>query len=96
MSKGAARAATRGVCARAQVVGNNAKVFMVMEFVEHDLKNLMASMKHPFTRSEVKCLMRQLVDGVAFLHENWIVHRDLKVRTAPSLPPSRTRSLAHS
>ena len=60
------------------VVGNNNKVFMVMEFVEHDLKNLMTTMKHPFSRAEVKCLMRQLLDGVAFLHDHWIIHRDLK------------------
>lgn len=60
------------------VVGNNDKVFMVMEFVEHDMKNLMASMKRPFSCAETKCLMRQLLDGVAYLHEHWIIHRDLK------------------
>ena len=27
---------------------------------------------------QVKCLMRQLFDGMAYLHENWVLHRDLK------------------
>jgi cell division cycle 2-like protein len=35
-------------------------------------------MKKPFLMSEVKCLMRQLLSGVAHLHDNWIIHRDLK------------------
>ena len=61
------------------VVGSNLdKVYMVMEYVEHDMKSLMESMKEPFTIGEVKTLMMQLLRGVQHLHNNWIIHRDLK------------------
>ncbi|KAJ3284671.1 Cyclin-dependent kinase 11A [Borealophlyctis nickersoniae] len=53
-------------------------IFIVMEFVEHDLKSLMENMQTPFLQSEIKTLMLQLLSGVACLHQNWIVHRDLK------------------
>ncbi|KAI8998353.1 kinase-like domain-containing protein [Gaertneriomyces semiglobifer] len=53
-------------------------VFIVMEFVEHDLKSLMESMPSPFLQSEIKTLMSQLLSAIACLHANWIVHRDLK------------------
>ncbi|KAF1351597.1 Pkinase-domain-containing protein [Lizonia empirigonia] len=51
---------------------------LVMEFLEHDLKTLQEDMHDPFVASEIKTLLRQLVSGVAFLHENYIMHRDLK------------------
>ena len=61
------------------VVGSNIdKIYLVMEYVEHDLKSLIESMKEPFLIGEVKTLCFQLLDGLNHLHDNWIIHRDLK------------------
>ncbi|KAF9776494.1 hypothetical protein IL306_005308 [Fusarium sp. DS 682] len=53
-------------------------LFLVLEFVEHDLKSILEDMPEPFLSSEVKRLLLQLTSGIAYLHENWILHRDLK------------------
>lgn len=60
------------------VMDDDNSIFMVMEYMEHDLKGLMEARKRPFSTSEVKCLMLQLLEGVKYLHDNWILHRDLK------------------
>ncbi|PWN49243.1 Pkinase-domain-containing protein [Violaceomyces palustris] len=61
------------------VVGDTlTQIFIVMEFVEHDLKTLLSNMRTPFLQSEIKTLMRQLLSAIDLLHSNWIIHRDLK------------------
>ncbi|KAG7226891.1 hypothetical protein INR49_022186, partial [Caranx melampygus] len=42
------------------------------------VRSLMETMKQPFLPGEVKTLMIQLLRGVRHLHDNWILHRDLK------------------
>ncbi|GAA5912679.1 hypothetical protein JCM8208_007727 [Rhodotorula glutinis] len=64
---------------REVVVGDTlTQVFIVMDFIEHDLKTLLANMPTPFLASEIKTLMLQLLSALALCHDNWIVHRDLK------------------
>ncbi|KAE8149229.1 kinase-like domain-containing protein [Aspergillus avenaceus] len=54
------------------------EVFLVMDFLEHDLKTLLDDMREPFLPSEIKTLMSQILSGLDFLHSQWIMHRDLK------------------
>ena len=49
-----------------------------MEYLDHDLKSLMEQMTSPFLLSEIKTLLLQLLSAIAFLHRDWIIHRDLK------------------
>uniref|UniRef100_A0A914EAY7 cyclin-dependent kinase n=2 Tax=Acrobeloides nanus TaxID=290746 RepID=A0A914EAY7_9BILA len=64
------------------VVGSNMdRIYLVMEYVEHDMKSLMELMrtkKKSFTIGQVKTLLRQLLSGVNYMHEEWVIHRDLK------------------
>ncbi|XXG96578.1 hypothetical protein Hte_002865 [Hypoxylon texense] len=53
-------------------------IFLVLEFLEHDLMSVLGDMPEPFLASEVKTLLLQLASGVAYLHDHWILHRDLK------------------
>jgi len=76
-------------------------IFIVMEFVEHDLKGLLEDMKQPLLQAEVKTLMLQLLRGVRHLHDNWMFHRDLKTsnlllshRVFPEPPFSKPNDLS--
>jgi len=50
-----------------------------MEYCEQDLASLLDNMQAPFSESQVKCIMLQVLRGLRYLHRNFIVHRDLKV-----------------
>lgn len=42
------------------------KIYVVMEYMEHELKDLMDNTKYSFSQSEIKCLMKQLLEGLPF------------------------------
>ena len=54
-------------------------IFLVMSYCEQDLASLLDNMQTPFSESQVKCIMIQLLKGLSYMHQNFIVHRDLKV-----------------
>ncbi|XP_048112266.1 cyclin-dependent kinase 10 isoform X2 [Alosa alosa] len=62
------------------VVGNHLEsLFLVMGYCEQDLASLLENMQSPFSEAQVKCIVLQLLKGLAYLHHNFILHRDLKV-----------------
>lgn len=47
-----------------------------MEYMEHEMKELLKSIQ--FSEEQVRRLMKDLLQGMEFLHSKNIVHRDLK------------------
>lgn len=67
------------VTVREMVVGDDFdKVFMVMEYMEMDLKEAMALSKDAFPQAELKNMLYQILSATEHIHAKWILHRDMK------------------
>ncbi|XP_028945951.2 probable serine/threonine-protein kinase At1g54610 isoform X1 [Malus sylvestris] len=53
-------------------------LYLVFEYMEHDLAGLAASPEIKFTESQVKCYMHQLLSGLEHCHNRGVLHRDIK------------------
>ncbi|CAI6012531.1 unnamed protein product [Closterium sp. NIES-65] len=53
-------------------------LYLVFEYMEHDLAGLAACPGISFTEAQVKCYMQQLVAGLEHCHTHGVLHRDIK------------------
>ncbi|KAI3703674.1 hypothetical protein L1987_73866 [Smallanthus sonchifolius] len=53
-------------------------LYLVFEYMEHDLAGLAASPTIKFTEPQVKCYIHQLLSGLEHCHNHNVLHRDIK------------------
>eukprot|EP00850_Spirogloea_muscicola_P023101 SM000328S12471 [mRNA] locus=s328:12431:16199:- [translate_table: standard] len=53
-------------------------LYLVFEYMEHDLAGLAACPGVMFTEAQVKCYMQQLLRGLEHCHAHGVLHRDIK------------------
>ncbi|KAK4354241.1 hypothetical protein RND71_026435 [Anisodus tanguticus] len=56
----------------------SSSIYLVFEYMEHDISGLLSSPEVKFSESQVKCLMKQLLSGLDHCHSRGIMHRDIK------------------
>lgn len=57
---------------------NSCSLYLVFEYMEHDLTGLASLPGVKFTESQVKCYMQQLLSGLDHCHSRGVLHRDIK------------------
>ncbi|KAI7756493.1 hypothetical protein M8C21_014482, partial [Ambrosia artemisiifolia] len=53
-------------------------IYLVFEYMEHDLCGLLSCPHVKFTASQIKCYMLQLLKGIQHCHSRGVLHRDIK------------------
>ncbi|CAL0334313.1 unnamed protein product [Lupinus luteus] len=53
-------------------------LYLVFEYMEHDLSGLAAIPAINFTQPQIKCYMQQLLHGLHHCHSRGVMHRDIK------------------
>ncbi|MES1904843.1 MAG: Cyclin-Dependent Kinase 7 [Paramarteilia canceri] len=60
------------------VYGNQSTISLVFEYILTDLEKIISDQYLILSSADMKCLILQMMHGIAYLHSIWILHRDLK------------------
>ncbi|KNC99688.1 CMGC/CDK protein kinase [Spizellomyces punctatus DAOM BR117] len=64
-----------------QAFGQEVHEYMILEYMDHDLAGLMQH--HPdkqlYKLNHLKCIAKQMFEGMHYMHSKGVMHRDLKV-----------------
>ncbi|KAI9846532.1 MAG: cyclin-dependent protein kinase [Sclerophora amabilis] len=65
-----------------EIILENKCIYMVFEYAEHDLLQIIhhhtQPSRHPIPAPTIRSILYQLLNGLLYLHTNWVLHRDLK------------------
>ncbi|CAA2963263.1 probable serine threonine- kinase At1g54610 [Olea europaea subsp. europaea] len=53
-------------------------IYLVFEYMEHDISGLLSCPDIKFSQEQVKCYMKQLLLGLEHCHSRGVMHRDIK------------------
>uniref|UniRef100_A0A2P2KTN3 Protein kinase domain-containing protein n=3 Tax=Rhizophora mucronata TaxID=61149 RepID=A0A2P2KTN3_RHIMU len=53
-------------------------IYLVFEYMEHDLTGLLSCPEVMFSEPQIKCYMKQLLSGLEHCHSMGVMHRDIK------------------
>ncbi|ESW31981.1 hypothetical protein PHAVU_002G283400 [Phaseolus vulgaris] len=56
----------------------SSSLYLVFEYMEHDLAGLAAGVGFKFSEPQIKCYMKQLLSGLEHCHSRGVLHRDIK------------------
>uniref|UniRef100_A0AA96SIC1 [RNA-polymerase]-subunit kinase n=1 Tax=Phyllostachys edulis TaxID=38705 RepID=A0AA96SIC1_PHYED len=56
----------------------SSSLYLVFEYMEHDLAGLASTPGIKFTEPQVKCYMQQILSGLDHCHNRGVLHRDIK------------------
>ncbi|MCL7024953.1 hypothetical protein MKW94_025216, partial [Papaver nudicaule] len=61
-----------------EIVQENNELFFIFEYMEYNLYQITRERQSPFSEAEIRNLMSQVLQGLAYMHKNGYFHRDLK------------------